>query len=99
VISSIPQNTFTTNTSLENYPNPFCNKTVIRYTVSEVSQVNIKIIDINGKLIKNLIDLERVPGTYTVEWNAGTNSPGIYTLIMHSGSNVTAKRMLLIMDR
>jgi 5-hydroxyisourate hydrolase-like protein (transthyretin family) len=53
----------------QNYPNPFKNKTVIKYCVAYKTKVQIIICNSEGKLIEKLVDEEKKPGTYEVEFN------------------------------
>ena len=53
----------------QNYPNPFKEKTVIKYCVAYKTRVQIIVYDSEGKLIEKLVDDEKKPGTYEVEFN------------------------------
>ncbi len=85
-----------------NYPNPFNPSTTIEYSVAEISDVNISIYDASGRLVKNLISSQHVPGdSYQVSWNgtneAGTSvAAGMYFYKINAGSFVETKKMLLI---
>tara|TARA_B100000902_G_C27262107_1_gene891406 strand:+ start:556 stop:1530 length:975 start_codon:yes stop_codon:yes gene_type:complete len=85
-----------------NYPNPFNPSTTIEYSIAEISDVNISVYDASGRLVKNLISSQHVPGdSYQVSWN-GTNesgtsvSAGMYFYKINAGSFVETKKMLLI---
>ena len=54
----------------QNYPNPFKEKTVIKYCVAYKTRVQIVVYDSEGKLIVKLVDEEKKPGTYEVEFSA-----------------------------
>lgn len=54
----------------QNYPNPFKDNTIIKYCVSYKTRVQIIVYDSEGKLIEKLVDEEKKPGTYEVEFNA-----------------------------
>ena len=60
---------------LQNHPNPFSESTLIRYGVFGKSKVNLNIFDINGRLIKKLIQQTMPPGRYTADWD-GTDQEG-----------------------
>lgn len=61
-ITILPANSVRTESTSEvltleaNYPNPFIEKTTIRYLVSEDGYVNLSIRDINGKLIRKELE-------------------------------------------
>jgi endoglucanase Acf2 len=50
----------------QNYPNPFKEKTVIKYCVAYKTKVQITVYNSEGKLIEKLVDEEKKPGTYEV---------------------------------
>jgi hypothetical protein len=54
----------------QNYPNPFKEKTVIKYCVAYKTSVQITVYNSEGKEIIKLIDEEKKPGTYEVEFSA-----------------------------
>ena len=53
----------------QNYPNPFNPSTVISYQLSVFSHINLTIYDLLGKKISTLVNENRQPGTYQVEFN------------------------------
>ncbi len=52
----------------QNYPNPFKEKTVIKYCVAYKTRVQIIVYNSEGKEIEKLVDEEKKPGTYEVEF-------------------------------
>lgn len=56
----------------QNYPNPFRDKTVIKYCLASRTKVLLTIHDAEGKEIEKLVDEEQNPGTYEIEFNAYT---------------------------
>ncbi len=90
----------------QNYPNPFNPTTHIGFRIppggrSDFGFVDLKIFDIQGRLVKTLINENRQIGEYSVTWN-GTDdngkqvSSGIYIYRLKSGDFYEAKRMLLL---
>ena len=53
----------------QNYPNPFKDKTVIKYCVAYKTRVQITVYNSEGKEIEKLIDEEKQPGAYEVEFS------------------------------
>lgn len=53
----------------QNYPNPFKESTVIKYCVAYKTRVNLKVFNAEGKEIEQLVDEEKKPGTYEVEFS------------------------------
>jgi hypothetical protein len=63
-------------TALEqNYPNPFNGTTSISYSVGERCDVEIRIYDPAGRVIKVLEHMQRSPGRFSILWN-GTDGAG-----------------------
>jgi len=54
----------------QNYPNPFGKKTVIKYCVPYKSWVKLTVFNSTGEKIIQLVDEEKKPGTYEVEFEA-----------------------------
>jgi len=84
----------------QNYPNPFNPVTVIRYHVTQDNilryNVSLKIYDLLGQLVATLVDEQKAPGEYTVQWDA-TNAPsGMYMYRLSAGSQTISRKLLLI---
>lgn len=75
----------------QNYPNPFNPSTKISYSLSENSNVIVKIYDILGKQIVELVNEIKLAGTYTTEWNASDYSSGIYFYSIEASSISSGK--------
>lgn len=80
----------------QNYPNPFNPTTQIRYDLPEASDVTITVFDMLGREIATLVDEKRSAGSYTVQFDAGKLSSGIYLYRMGAGSFVKVQSMTLI---
>tara|TARA_X000001036_G_scaffold126503_1_gene119743 strand:- start:307 stop:2853 length:2547 start_codon:yes stop_codon:yes gene_type:complete len=85
----------------QNYPNPFNPSTNISYTIPEISSVSIIIYDVNGSLVRNLVNESLEPGSYTVSWD-GTNfygskvSAGMYFYRIQSGTFSSTQKMIFL---
>ena len=62
----------------QNYPNPFNPATSIKFDISKSSFVNIKIYDMLGRQVTELVNQKLEPGSYQVEWNASNYTSGVY---------------------
>lgn len=60
----------------QNYPNPFKEKTIIKYCVAYKTRVTLTIYNEKGEVIERLVDEEQKPGTYEVEFNSLTDHSG-----------------------
>jgi len=80
----------------QNYPNPFNPTTQINYSVKEAGLVTLKVYDILGKEIANLVNENKEAGNYSVNFDASQLPSGVYIYNMQSGSFVSSKKMILI---
>jgi len=53
----------------QNYPNPFSHQTVIRYFLPVETDVNLKIFNSAGRVVKTLVNEKQKPDYYNVTWN------------------------------
>ncbi len=80
----------------QNYPNPFNPSTVIRYNISENSEVKITIYDCSGRLVSQILNKRQNAGEYEIVWNAGSLASGLYFYRLESnGLTITRKALLL----
>ncbi|MEO0114349.1 MAG: FG-GAP-like repeat-containing protein [candidate division WOR-3 bacterium] len=66
-------------------PNPTANNLSISYAISNPSQVEIEICDINGRVIKNLMTEVRPAGYYRIGVNCTDFGAGVYIVKMKAG--------------
>jgi hypothetical protein len=59
----------------QNYPNPFNPETKVRFALPNTSEVKIKVYDLLGKEIQEIINETRQSGEYEITWN-GTDKSG-----------------------
>lgn len=59
----------------QNIPNPFNPETVIRYSVARTGPVAVRIYNVNGALVRTLVDRVQPTGEYVARWN-GTDDQG-----------------------
>jgi len=62
----------------QNYPHPFNSVTHIKYAVPNPSRVRIEIYNILGQRVRTLLDEEKPPGYYTVNFDASSLASGFY---------------------
>jgi hypothetical protein len=80
----------------QNYPNPFNPSTKITYSIAEAGLVNIKVYDILGRQVAELVNNQQSAGTYTIDFDAQNLSAGVYLYKIESGSFQAAKKMILM---
>lgn len=85
----------------QNYPNPFNPSTTINYSVPGAANVNIKVYDINGQVVRNLLSEFKNSGNYSLSWDGkndvgSTVSSGTYFYQVQIGNLVQTKKMILL---
>lgn len=86
---------------LPNFPNPFNPETVIRYQLSDVSDVKLAIYNVLGELVRNLRQRREMPGLHTVRWDGRDDagrpvSSGVYIYRLESAQQTAARKMILL---
>ena len=86
---------------LQNYPNPFNPSTTIEYQIPEKGNVQIKIFNINGQLVKSFENTHAAQGAYTITWNGDNDSgqpvaTGLYIYQVSFKSSLITKKMLFV---
>jgi len=86
---------------LQNSPNPFNSKTVIRYQLPRNGTAKISIFNLLGQKVRTLMDERKPMGYYTVCWdgkddNGRTMASGIYFYKMKAGEFTDIKKMVLL---
>ena len=79
------------------YPNPFNPTTTISFGLPENINVIFKVYDINGRIIRNIIDnINMDSGYHSVIWNADSQNSGDYFVKLHAGSYVKTQKIMLL---
>ncbi len=82
---------------MQNYPNPFNPITTISYKVKNKSEIKIRVYNILGKMVAELVNKIQEPGRYETTFNGNSLSSGIYIYILEiNGSIFDTKKLLLI---
>lgn len=89
----------------QNYPNPFKDRTSIKYCIGRHCRVKLTVYNEAGEEIKILVDEEKDPGTYEVEFYVAQSASGgsspvklntIYYYRLEAGDYKCEKEMELI---
>ena len=82
----------------QNYPNPCNPTTTIQYQISKSGVVSLKIYDVLGNEVATLVNEEKQPGSYEVEFQSRSSqqlASGIYFYQLRAGEFVQTKKMVL----
>ncbi|MDQ3022553.1 MAG: T9SS type A sorting domain-containing protein [Bacteroidota bacterium] len=80
----------------QNYPNPFNPKTIINYELGIANFVILKVFDVIGNEVVNLVNEKQNAGSYEVEFDGSRLSSGIYFYKLESGNFFETKKMILL---
>ncbi|MEW5925195.1 MAG: family 16 glycosylhydrolase [Candidatus Zixiibacteriota bacterium] len=82
----------------QNYPNPFNPVTKISYQLHKESYVTLKIYDVLGNQVSDLVNEYQSAGNYTVNFSSANLKPtsGTYFYQIRAGDFVSVKKMMLI---
>lgn len=80
----------------QNFPNPFNPTTSLQYAIGSRQFVTLKVYDLLGREIATLVNEEKLPGVYEVEFNAANLSSGTYFYKLQAGDYSQIKKMILL---
>jgi len=88
----------------QNYPNPFNPATKICYSIPivethgsvSVQNVLLKVYDLLGREVAILVNEQKEPGAYSVEFNASSLASGTYIYILQTEQLTLQKKMIVI---
>lgn len=80
----------------QNYPNPFNPTTNIRFQISTVQNVTLRVFNLAGAEVANLVDEQKPPGTYEVDFDASELASGVYLYRLTAGNFTETKKMVLM---
>ncbi len=86
---------------LQNHPNPFNAGTLIKYEIPQAGPVSLKIYNLAGQEILEIVNAMQQPGRYQINWNGrdgeGQIMPsGVYICRIQAGSFVQTQRMIMV---
>lgn len=80
----------------QNYPNPFNPNTVIGFQLPVAGFISIKIYDINGKEVSELVNENLKAGEYKINFDGRALPSGIYFYKLAADNFTQTKKMLLV---
>jgi len=98
----------------QSFPNPFTHSAAIAYTVpyetgdggsrgsgGAGARVSLRVYNIQGQLVKTLVEARQVPGRYRVEWDGRDDrenklAAGVYFLRLEVGTESLNRKMILV---
>jgi len=88
----------------QNYPDPFMEKTRITYCVAYRTRVRLRVLNSAGEVVDTLVDEEKNPGTYGIDFAARVCpsgkerklASGKYSYRLEAGDYLSEKTMTLL---
>ncbi len=80
----------------QNYPNPFNPSTRIAFTIPSHALTTVRVFDMLGRAVAELLNAELAPGGYEVNWNAASLPSGVYYYRVQSGNHTAVGKAVLL---
>jgi aminopeptidase N len=79
------------------FPNPFNSAISIPFEISTRSRVEVAVYNLNGQLIKQIIDAVFNAGKHTIAFTADANlSSGMYFVKLESGKSILSQKIVIL---
>lgn len=80
----------------QNFPNPFHPTTQINYELSAPMHVTLRLYDLQGRVLRQLVDRDEDEGYHQVVVDAGDLESGVYCYALTAGEIVSMKRLVIV---
>lgn len=80
----------------QNYPNPFNPTTQIKYSLSTMGTVNLKVFNILGQEVETLISGMQSAGDHAVTFDGSKFASGVYFYSLQAGNQLLVKKMVMM---
>lgn len=80
----------------QNYPNPFNPSTLISYQIPENSLVSLKVFDMMGRQVAELVNGKKSAGVHDAVFNANGLASGMYIYRLEAGNFIQVRKMMLL---
>ena len=89
------------NFSFSNYPNPFNSGTILRFTLPEATEIEVKIYNISGIEVKCYKRKIFTRGNHSLYWDANNNegnalSSGVYIAAIRYLNRIISRKMIIL---
>ncbi|MFC1557454.1 T9SS type A sorting domain-containing protein [candidate division KSB1 bacterium] len=80
----------------QNYPNPFNNSTIIPFEIPQGSEVDLKIYNILGQELADLVDGYHAAGVYKIRFDGSNYPSGIYFYKLNAEGIDETKKLVIV---
>ena len=81
----------------QNYPNPFNPETLISYSLKNNAQINLKVYDITGREVAELVNKAVNVGMHSVKFDGSNLTSGIYFYQLSIDGKVEASKKMMLL--
>jgi flagellar hook assembly protein FlgD len=72
----------------------------LEFTVPAATRVSLKVYDVQGRVVRTLVDQDAAPGTFRAQWDGRDDggaraSRGVYFARLVAGNQTTEKKLVL----
>lgn len=83
----------------QNYPNPFNPVTQITFHLPQASEVNLVVYDLNGRMVRSLLQGPKPAGLHQIEWdglnnNGSETASGVYVYLLKTERGLLSRKMI-----
>ncbi len=84
--------------AIRNFPNPFRGSTTVEYKITYADpNVSLDVYEMSGRLIKKVfVSKKHKAGTFTIPFNSGNLSKGVYVLVLRGTEAVATEQMIVL---
>lgn len=88
---------FAPDVSFSNYPNPATSYTTVSYNLTVKAKVNLKVMDLTGRQLAVLVNVEQAAGKQEYYWDFSKNkiTSGMYILILKINNNTYSRKVIV----
>ncbi len=79
----------------QNFPNPFSTSTTIKYSLEKPENVYLKIYNVNGQLVKTIVNQYQSIGEYAYVWYPEQLPAGVYFYKLRVGEFSETRKMII----
>jgi len=80
----------------QHYPNPASGKITVPFEMEKTGRVLLRLVNMEGKVLKTILDESRAAGAHQVEFNSEGLTNGTYLLRLTSGNSSKVSRMIVV---
>lgn len=83
--------------AFSNYPNPATSQTRVSYNLSVKAKVNLKVLDLTGRQLAVLVNVEQAAGQQEYYWDFTKNkiTSGMYILILKINNDTYSRKVIV----